>query len=178
MFFPKGCKEPPPNHERPPHHSKSWEGRGYSSSPQVASTAGSFTIPSQPLVCYQQRIPIFQLLPVSQDLKEYLSYLTIPGSKCQPILCQSKSMPKVQPKPTRWDTASQQPGWPLPVCVMVSGSHSASSKSHHNVSNKDPPILAPDLAKGGNSLERSITNRAHTAAVFPGITSQLPAAST
>lgn len=75
----KQCRPLDKNHERAPHHSASWEGWGYSSSPKVASTVGSFHGSITDPACYQQRITLFQLLPVSQDLKEYLSYHTTPG---------------------------------------------------------------------------------------------------
>lgn len=136
--------------------------------------------------CFQQSIPLLQQLPISQDLKTYLLYHTIPESQCQPFLWQNKSITKLQPIPAQVFLTLQDATFPSSLagrfpCNMVGGFHSSSSKNHHNGSNKDPSSTVSCLQlwpKVEAQLERALETGLAQADVFPRITSQLPAAST
>lgn len=159
-----------------------WDGRGYNFSPKVASTVGSFHHSITASCSLSAKNSNFPALPVSHDLKEYLSYHTIPGSKCQPILWQSKSILEVQPTPA----PAFQAGHSLPAAWL------APTPVSCWVALNQPPARATTVPatrihlswhpvsryKSGSSLGSSTINRAHIAAVFPRIISQLTAAST
>lgn len=167
-----------------PHHLTSWEGRGYSSSPKVVSTVGSFHHSITASCSLSAKNSNFPAAAWKPGLKRVfvLSHcprVQVPAhSMAEQIHHQSAAQAFLVLQAGH--SLPSSPAGPYP-CVVVVDPHSASSKNHHNVSNKDPSILASSLQIWPRlevHWERELQTGLTQAAVFPRITSQLPAAST